>query len=123
MKSIITTYITGNVSRRLGCYNSNGVFFHVMSFEQVLAVRISVIVLKTKSVMLKILTMSAYVSCVHRRKCNESETNLADVDSVVSGLQKLRGIRREMISVHELLSTGFVVFLHNYSEGMDLDLL
>lgn len=38
---------------------------------------------------------------------------LADIDSIVFGLQKLWCISREMVSVHELLTTGFVQPLEN----------
>ncbi len=38
---------------------------------------------------------------------------LADIDSVVFGLQKLWYVSREMVSVLELLTTGFVQPLEN----------
>ena len=38
-------------------------------------------------------------------------TNLADVDSIVFGLHKLWCICREIVSVQELLSTGFIFLL------------
>lgn len=50
----------------------------------------------------------------------KSPAHLADVDSIVSGLHEFRGIRRKMIGVHELLSTGLVLFLQNYMEDSGL---
>lgn len=40
-------------------------------------------------------------------------SHIADIDSIVFSLQKLRCVRREMVCVHELLSTGFVQPLQN----------
>lgn len=95
-----------------------------MSFEQILAVRISVIILN-KKIISDIVTKAFTIKflCMFHMCLNQSAANLADVGSIVSGLQKLGGIRREIVSVHELLSAGFVLFLCNYSEGKNLFLL
>lgn len=40
-------------------------------------------------------------------------SHLANIDSVIFGLQELGCISREMVSVHKLLTTGFVQSLWN----------
>lgn len=42
--------------------------------------------------------------------------NLANVSSIVSGLQQFRGIGRKMVGMLELLSAGPVFFLCNDKE-------
>lgn len=64
--------------------------------------------------------ISFFLIYIYAKCQNDCETNLADVDSIVSGLHQFRSIRREMVSVHELLSAGLVLFLDNHNEEMDL---
>lgn len=116
--SIFTTYTTSNVSARFCCNNGNCVFLHVVPFEQILAVIIRVVILNKMIIILCYRysnhLISKYTLHVYKGEKNtrqESTTNLADVDSIVSGLHQLRGIRREMVRVHELLSTCPILFL------------
>lgn len=99
-----------------------------MSFEQILAMSIGVVILKKRSSLLCYIYSNDLI-CIYihftsaQRLENirqESATNLADVDSIVSGLYQFRGIRREVVSVHELLSTGLIFFLHDYMEKIGL---